>query len=154
MWERYLAVIRRYSKIPLSEERRLIRLAKRGCSKSSEEIVLRHIGFVIFRLRKRLFPEYLKRFGEDFLGEAIPLLYQKVKTYNLRYYDKQGSFKPVKFVSYIWKRIEGFITDSINKETEKERLMKLQNVDDLPQDQPYDESETAGEEIDYLSSTD
>ena len=88
-------------KIPLSEERRLIALAKRGSKKSAEEIVLRHIGFVIFRLQKRIFPEYLKRFGEELLSESILILYQKIKTYDLDYCDKQGNPKPVKFVSYI-----------------------------------------------------
>ena len=95
----YRSTIAKYPKIPLSEERRLIALAKRGSKKSAEEIVLRHIGFVIFRLHKRIFPEYLKRFGEELLSESILILYQKIKTYDLDYCDKQGNPKPVKFVS-------------------------------------------------------
>ncbi len=49
------------------------------------------------------------------------ILYKKVKTYNLRYRDKQGNFKPVRFVSYIWKAIDGFILASLKKEIERER---------------------------------
>jgi len=108
----------------LLEERRLIALAQKGSQKSTEEIVLRHIGFVIFRIHKRAFPEFLRRFGEDLLSDSIPILHQKIKTYNLKYRDKNGNPKPVKFASYIWKRIDGFILDFLKKETmraQKER---------------------------------
>ena len=101
MWEVYRTVIRKYSRISLQEERRLIKHAKRGSKEKAEEIVLRHISFVIFLIHKRAFPVYVRRFGEDLLSEAIPVLYEKVQTYNLRYRDKQGRFKPVRFVSYI-----------------------------------------------------
>ena len=121
MWKLYRSTIAKYPKIPLSEERRLIALAKRGSKKSAEEIVLRHIGFVIFRLHKRIFPEYLKRFGEELLSESILILYQKIKTYNLDYCDKRGNPKPVKFVSYIWKRVDGFLIDSVRKELQREK---------------------------------
>ena len=124
MWEAYRGIASRYSRISLSEERRLIRLAKRGCEKSEKEIVLRHIRFVIYRIRKKLFPEYLKQFGEDPLTEGILILYQKVKTYNLRYYDKKGNFKSVKFVSYIWKRIDGFIIDFLTEEFKRRKIEK------------------------------
>ena len=45
----------------------------------------------------------------------------KIKTYNLRFRDKEGNFKPVRFSSYVWKRIDGFILDSLKKELERER---------------------------------
>jgi len=124
MWKLYRSTISQYPKIPLLEERRLIALAQKGSQKSTEEIVLRHIGFVIFRIHKRAFPEFLRRFGEDLLSDSIPILHQKIKTYNLKYRDKNGNPKPVKFASYIWKRIDGFILDFLKKETmraQKER---------------------------------
>jgi hypothetical protein len=43
------------------------------------------------------------------------------RTYNLRYRDKNGVFKPVRFSSYIWKRIDGFILDSLKDEIARER---------------------------------
>ncbi len=101
MWELYRSTISQYPKIPLPEERRLIALAQKGSKKSAEEIVLRHIGFVIFRIHKRAFPEFLRRFGEDLLSNSIPVLHQKIKTYDLNYCDKHGNPKPVKFASYI-----------------------------------------------------
>lgn len=116
MWEAYRNVIHRYPKISLQEERRLIRKAKKGGEEQAEELVLRHIGFVIFRIHKRAFPAYAKRFGEDLLSQAIFVLYERIKTYNLRYYDKEGKFKPVRFVSYIWKFIDGLILASLKKE--------------------------------------
>ncbi len=129
MWEMYHDVIRQYPEIPLAQERLLISKAKKGSKKSAEEIVLRHIGFVIFRIHKRAFPEFLNRFGEDLLSNSIPVLHQKIKTYNLNYRDKNGRRKPVKFASYIWKRIDGLILDSIKKELREEKvcLKRLQN---------------------------
>ena len=120
MWEVYSSTIQKYSRIPLAEERRLIAQAKKGSKRSAEEIILRHIGFVIFRIHKRAFPEFLNRFGEDLLSNAIPVLHQKIKTYNLNYRDKHGRRKPVKFASYIWKRIDGLILDSLKKELREE----------------------------------
>ena len=52
----------------------------------------------------------------------IFILYDKIKTYDLRYKDKYGNPKPVRFSSYIWKRIDGFIIDYIKNELEKERM--------------------------------
>ena len=122
MWEVYRKALPKYPKISLLEERRLIARAKKGSDKCAEEIVLRHIRFVIFRLNKVAFPSYLQRFGEDILSEATLVLHQKIKTYNLHYRDKKGNFKPVRFASYVWKRIDGLVIDSIKKEIRKERL--------------------------------
>jgi hypothetical protein len=77
---------------------------------------LRHIGFVIFRINKRVFPSHRRRFGEELFSEAILVLYAKIKTYNFRYRDQNGNLKPVRFASYIWKRIDGFILDFLKKE--------------------------------------
>ena len=123
MWKPFRKLMVQYPRIPLSEERRLIAGAQNGSEKSLEEMVLRHIGFVIFRLHKKVFPEYLKRFGEELLSEAIIILYAKIKTYDLDYCDKHGNPKPVRFVSYIWKRIDGFIIDSLKKELRKEKVL-------------------------------
>lgn len=121
MWKACCFTAWKYSKISLQEERRLIREAKRGGKAQAEELVLRHIGFVIFRIHKRAFPAYARRFGEDILSQAILVLYEKVQSYNLRYYDRLGNFKPVRFVSYIWKFIDGLILASLKKELRYER---------------------------------
>jgi DNA-directed RNA polymerase specialized sigma subunit len=116
MWKSYSAIIRHYPKIPLSEERRLISKAQKGSKESKEELVLRHIGFVIFRIYKVAFPALIRRFGEDLLEEAILIIYKKIESYDLNYCDKHGNSNPVKFTSYIWKRIDGFIIDTLKKE--------------------------------------
>ena len=121
MWKAYRSIICRYPKITLQEERRLIRLAKRGGKAEAEELVLRHIGFVIFRIHKRAFPAYARRFGEDLLSQGVFLLYDKIHTYNLRYYDKEGNFKPVRFVSYVWKAVDCLILASLKKELRHEQ---------------------------------
>ncbi len=116
MYKAYSHIIRRYPKIPLSEERSLILKAQKGSKKSKDELVLRHISFLIFRIHKVAFPEYACRFGEDLLEEAILIVYQKIKSYDLDYRDEKGIPNPVKFSSYLWKRIDGFIIDSLKKE--------------------------------------
>ena len=120
MWEAYSSIIRKYPRLSLQDERRLIRQAKKQKEKA-DELVLRQISFVIFRIYKKTFPKYVERFGEDILSQAIFMLYEKIQTYNLRYRDKQGNFKPVRFVSYIWKAIDGHILASVKKELEREK---------------------------------
>ena len=116
MWKTYRHIIRRYPRISLAEERRLIRKAQKGSKKSKDELVLRHVGFLIFRIHKIAFPDLIRRYGEDLLSEAILITYKKIDSYDLGYRDKKGNPKPVKFVSYIWKRIDGFIIDSLKNE--------------------------------------
>jgi hypothetical protein len=116
LWGVYGKLAQRYTKIPLNEERALIAKAQRGSRKSRDEIVFRHIGFVIFRLHRKLFPQYLKSYGPELLSASIPILYQKIRTYDLAYKDREGRPKPVKFASYIWKCVDGFIIKSIKEE--------------------------------------
>ena len=85
MRESYSHIKWRYQKITLSEERRLILKAQKGSKKSREELILRHVGFVIFRIHKVAFPALIQRFGEDLLEEAILILYKKIKSYDLNY---------------------------------------------------------------------
>ncbi len=119
VWKSYSSV-QIYPKLTLQEERRLIREAKKQKQKA-DELVLRHVSFVIFWICKRTFPEYVARFGEDILSQAIFILYAKIKSYNLRYYDKHGNFNPVRFVSCIWKAIDGHILLCLKKELAKEK---------------------------------
>lgn len=117
MWKSYSSIIWNFLRITLSQERRLITQAQKGSKESKDELTLRHIGFLIFRIRKKVFPSLIQRFAEDLLEEAILVVYEKIESYNLNYRDKQGNPRPVKFISYIWKRIDGFIIDSLKKET-------------------------------------
>lgn len=116
MFETYREIIPAYSKLTLYQERRLIVQAKKNDKGKVDELVLRHIGFVIFRIHKIIFPAYLDRFGEDILSQAIFILYDKIKSYNLRHKDREGNPKPVRFSSYVWKRIDGFIIDYLKRE--------------------------------------
>ena len=106
----------RYPRISLEEERLLIQKAQRGSKKSKDELVLRHVSFLIFRIQKIAFPHLAQRFRDDLLGDAILILYAKIQSYDLDYRDKQGNQHPVKFISYVWKRIDGFILDTLKKE--------------------------------------
>ena len=121
MFETYSHLRHKYPNISLYQERRLIKQAQGGSKVKRKELVERHIHFVIFRINKIVFPAYRKRFGEDILSEAIFILYDKIETYDLRYKDKCNNSKPVRFSSYIWKRIDGFIIDYLKKELNRER---------------------------------
>jgi DNA-directed RNA polymerase specialized sigma subunit len=121
MFEAYRHLIHKYPKISLYQERRLIKQAQEGSKAKRDELVERHIRFVIFRINKIAFPAYRVRFGQDILSEAIFILYDKIDTYDLMYKDKYGNQKPVRFSSYIWKRIDGFIIDYLMKELNRER---------------------------------
>ena len=106
----------------------MIAAAQRGSEPSAQELVLRHIGFVSFRLHRKVFPDLLRRFGEELLSEAIPILYAKIQTYDLRYCDQRGNPQPVKFVSYIWKRIDGHVLDGVKRELERARELRAESV--------------------------
>jgi len=129
---RYQALIRRYPPLSLVEERRLIASAQRGSQSSIQELILRHVGFVVFRIHRRVFPHLLRRFGEELLAEAIPVLHAKIQTYDLAYRDKAGQLKPVRFVSYIWKRIDGHILDALTREL-KDDTRLVRGLDDWPE---------------------
>ena len=141
MWEAYSDIIRNYLKIPLSEERRLILKAQKGsrlrqcfggqARKSKNELVLRHVGFLIFRIHRIVFPALIQRFGEDLLEEAILIAYTKIESYDLDYRDEQGNPNPVKFVSYIWKRIDGFIIDFLKKEINEPKRVRHQLLQEI-----------------------
>ena len=131
MWKSYSAIIRHYPKIPLSKERRLISKAQKGSKKSKDELVLRHVGFLIFRIHKIAFPSLVRLFGEDLLAEAILIVYKKIESYDLNYRNKQGNPNPVKFSSYIWKRIDGFIIDSLKKELNESNFYNRYNENSL-----------------------
>ena len=121
MFEAYRHLIHKYPKISLYQERRLIKQAQAGSKAKRDELVERHIWFIIFRINKIIFPAYRARFGQDILSEAIFILYDKIETYDLRYKDEYGNAKPVRFNSYVWKRIDGFVIDYLRKELNRER---------------------------------
>ena len=110
-----------FPRLSLVEERRLIARAKRGCRRDIDELVCRHIGFVAFRIHRRAFRNFRERYGDDILSEIVFILYDKIRTYDLRYKDEQGNPRPVRFTSYIWKRVDGFILDFLRKVSDRER---------------------------------
>jgi DNA-directed RNA polymerase specialized sigma subunit len=145
MWKTYQHLASQYPKISLDEERQLISKAKKCSKEKAEELVLRHVTFVISRIHKKSFPSYVNRFGEDILSEAMFILYEKIKSYDLEYKDKQGNLKPVRFSSYIWKRIDGFIIDSVKKEIRREKSQGCPNWERF-------ESELSGSRADNESA--
>ncbi len=151
MLQDYCRALPKYSKISLQEERRLIAKAKKGSKKEIEELVLRHVGFIVFRIYKKTFPIYIERFGEEILSEATFILYDKIKTYNLRYRDKNGDFKPVRFSSYVWRRIDGFILDSLKKEIERERRQTSPDWDRYDYEERLEHEEASSDVTTYQS---
>lgn len=116
MWKSYYYIARRYPWVSRDETRRLILEAQNGSKQSKDELILRHIRFLMFKVRTKLFPETLKRYGEDILAEVILHAYEEINNYDLNHCDKQGNLLPVQFTTYIWKGIDGFIVKSLKKE--------------------------------------
>ena len=116
MWAFINKNLKIYLKISLSEERSLIAKAQRGSVRSKDELLFRHIKFLIFWIHRIVFPDFLQRFGDDLLVEGILILHAKIHDYELAYCNKQGEPRPVRFRSYIWKRVDGFIIDYLKKE--------------------------------------
>ena len=141
MWTAYREIARQYDRLPLRQERRLISKAQRGSAKSTEEIVMRHVGFVMYRLRTVVYPSVLWRLGDDLLADTVLMLYEKVKTYDLRYRDRQGRRKPVRFVSYVWKRVDGFIIDALNRER---RYVAVEDMDTVSAESRHKRRKTHG----------
>lgn len=117
MWEGYSGAVRRYPKLSLAQERLMIASAQAGRRAARDELVLRHIGFLMWRLRTKVFRRHLERHGDDLLSAAILTLYQKIRTYDLNYRDRGGVLKPVRFASYVWKRIDGLAIDHLKRES-------------------------------------
>lgn len=117
MWDLINTHTLQYDKISLLEERNLISKAQKGSTKSKDELLLRHIKFLIFRIYRIVFPEFIQRFGKDLISEGVLILHAKIHDYDLAYCNKRGELTPVRFRSYIWKRIDGFIIDYLKKET-------------------------------------
>ncbi len=116
MWKSYHYIASRYPKLTLDEEGCLILDAQNGSKQSKDELILRHVSFLVFRINTKLFPDIFKRYGEDILGEVILHAYEKINTYDLNHCDKQGNPLPVQFTTYIWKDIDWFIIKSLKKE--------------------------------------
>jgi DNA-directed RNA polymerase specialized sigma subunit len=130
MYRQYAGLVE-FPIISLSQERHLIALAKKGHKKATDELILRHISFISFRINKKVFSDYRERFGNDILSEAVFILYDKIGTYNLNYKDKQGKFKPVRFTSYIWKRMDGFILDFLKEVSIREKKQIAMNSENF-----------------------
>jgi hypothetical protein len=128
MWAAYHSVAKENPRLSFHQERRLIAKAQRGSADCANRLVLSHVGFVMFRLRTIVYPHVLWRLGDDLLADAVLMLYEKVGTYDLGYRDRQGRRKPVRFVSYVWKRVDGFIIDALNRER---RLVRVEDIDSV-----------------------
>ena len=99
----------------MDEERRLIRRAKKGNQPARQKLLLHLLGFFVFRIEATLYPPVKREFGEDILQECILFAEAKVQKYNLRYKDKDGSFKKVYFRTYLWKGVTGLMFAHIKR---------------------------------------
>ena len=111
----YKKIAAKYKPLPLDEERRLIRRAKKGNQPARKKLQLHLIGFFIFRIETTLYPPVKREFGEDILQECILFAEKKIKSYNLRYRDKKGLFKKVYFRTYLWKGVTGVMFTYIKR---------------------------------------
>ena len=88
MWETYRQIAFKYPRILLEEERQLIAQAKGNSKAKAEEIVLRHVGFVIRRIHKKHSRRIWRGMGEDILSE--PFLFCMIKSRPMIWSTKTG----------------------------------------------------------------
>ena len=93
----------------------MIRRARKGNVPARKKLLLHLIGFFIFRIETTLYPPVKREFGEDILQECILFAEKKIKSYNLRYRDKEGLFKKVYFRTYLWKGVTGLMLAHIKR---------------------------------------
>jgi hypothetical protein len=125
MFEQYRQIIRQYPKLTLQNERRLIRLAKRGDLSAQQTLLLHQIGFFVFRIRTVLNPAVVREYGEDILQECLLWTPKKIRSYNLRYKNRDGIFQPVLLRSYIWKGVMGVMFQYVRKNRKEITLAEL-----------------------------
>jgi hypothetical protein len=125
MFEQYRQIIRQYPKLTLQNERRLIRLAKRGDLSAQQTLLLHQIGFFIFRIRTVIYPAVVREYGEDILQECLLWTPKKIRSYNLRYKNRDGIFQPVLLRSYIWKGVMGVMFQYVRKNRKEITLAEL-----------------------------
>jgi hypothetical protein len=125
MFEQYRQIIRQYPKLTLQNERRLIRLAKRGDLSAQQTLLLHQIGFFVFRIRTVLYPAVVREYGEDILQECLLWTPKKIRSYNLRYKNRDGIFQPVLLRSYIWKGVMGVMFQYVRKNRKEITLAEL-----------------------------
>jgi hypothetical protein len=65
MFEQYRQVIKQYPKLPLHDERKLIRLAKRGNYSAQQRLLLHQIGFSVY--------EFMAKYKQ----KGVPCLFGK-----------------------------------------------------------------------------
>ena len=70
MFETYRHLKNKYPKISLYQERRLIKQAQGRSKAKKNELVERHVWFIIFRINKVAFSPYRARFGDDILSQT------------------------------------------------------------------------------------
>lgn len=111
----YKKTAAKYTQLPIGEERRLIRLAKKGDIPARKTLLLHLMGFFIYRIETTLFPLVRREYGEDILQECFIFAAAKIKSYRPRYKDKNGVFKKIKFSTYLWKGVTGLMFTHIKK---------------------------------------
>jgi hypothetical protein len=73
----YKQTASKYGPLSLDDERRLVRRAKKGDQLARKKLLLRLIGFFVFRIETALYPALRHRFGEDILQECLLLAEQQ-----------------------------------------------------------------------------
>jgi hypothetical protein len=105
----YKKIASRHKKLPSNDERKLISLAKKGDQPAREKLLLHLVGFLIFRIETALSHSVVVRFGEDILQECIIFAMAKIRTYKVRFKNREGIYKSYCFSTYIWKGITGIM---------------------------------------------
>ncbi len=105
----FRATITEHKKLSGNEERRLIRLAKKGDRPARDKILLHLVGFMVFRIQTSISYPAVVTHGEDILQECMLFADTKIQRYKIRFKNKAGIYKTYCLSTYLWKGITGVI---------------------------------------------
>jgi hypothetical protein len=126
----YKEIASRHKKLPGNEERKLISLAKRGNQPAQEKLLLHLVGFLIFRIETALSRSVVLRFGEDILQECMIFAMVKIRSYKVRFKNREGIYKTYCFSTYLWKGITGVMFSYVKKNlAEKVKCLEIFTAD-------------------------
>jgi len=82
MFESYQRIMNQNNKLPLKQERKLIRLAQQGVVEARNKLLRHLIGFFVIRIKTTAFPSFL--YGEDIIQDCVIMAAEKIITYDLK----------------------------------------------------------------------
>jgi hypothetical protein len=117
----YRKIASKHKKLSLTEERKLIRKARRGDVLARQKLQVHLIGFFIYRIETTLWYPRRREFGEDILQECIIFAADRLPKFKLWFKSKTGEYTSYHLSTYLWKGVTGIIVQQIRQENQRRK---------------------------------